>query len=299
MFAKFLKPVLIALAWVLLFPAALAEESEAPQRVTIRGYFTDAMEPFITKDGRYLLFNNSNDPRIDTNLQIAVRVDDLTFEYSGAVKGAASTLLDGVPSMDREGNLYFVSTRDYQQTLATIFRGRFDKGTLSDAVMVPGLSLQKLGQLNFDAEISADGQTLFAVDGKFSGKPYPDTADIFVAVRDGSGFHRQADSAAILKNINSPALEYAPAISADQLDLYFTRASRRVRKPPVIMHASRTRISEPFGVPLPVASITGFVEAPSLSADGCSLYFHKRDGDRFRIYRVSSNTKCVPGQPAQ
>jgi len=29
----------------------------APQRVTIRGYDGHAMEPFLTRDGRYLMFN--------------------------------------------------------------------------------------------------------------------------------------------------------------------------------------------------------------------------------------------------
>ena len=32
------------------------------QRVSIRGYSDHAMEPFLTRDGRFLLFNNSNDP---------------------------------------------------------------------------------------------------------------------------------------------------------------------------------------------------------------------------------------------
>lgn len=299
MIANFFKPCLVALALLASIAVARADEPEAPQRVTIRGYFTDAMEPFITRDGRYLLFNNSNDPRIDTNLQFAVRIDDLTFEYGGAIRDANSTLLDAVPSVDSAGNLYFVSTRDYAQTLATIFRGRFDQGALTNLDAVKGLSLQKPGMLNFDAEISADGQTMYAVDGKFSGKPTPDSADIFIAVRDAAGFRRMPESATLLRNVNTPALEYAPAISADQLDLYFTRAARRGRKPPVILHASRTRVDEPFGVPLPVASISGFVEAPALSADGCSLYFHKRDGDRYRIFRVDSDAKCVPVKRAQ
>jgi hypothetical protein len=51
-----------------------------PERVAIRGYDGDAMEPYVTKDGRYLLFNNRNDPRIDTNLHFARRVDALTFQ---------------------------------------------------------------------------------------------------------------------------------------------------------------------------------------------------------------------------
>ena len=288
----------VALAAVLGMSALQAAESEPPQRVTIRGYHTDAMEPFITKDGRYLLFNNSNDPRVDTNLQYATRVDDLTFQYAGSIRGANSAVLDGVPSMDANGQLYFISTRSYAQNLASVYRGRFEQGALSGLEPASGLSPKKKGSLIFDAEVSADGSTLFAVDGKFSGDPVPDSADIFIAVRDGSGFRRLPESAAILKNVNTSALEYAPAVSADLLELFFTRGPRMFQKSPVILHASRTRADEPFGVPRPVPLIIGFVEAPSLSKDGCWLYFHKNDGGRFAIYRVDSGANCLPAQAA-
>lgn len=288
----------VALAAVLGMSALQAAESEPPQRVTIRGYHTDAMEPFITKDGRYLLFNNSNDPRVDTNLQYATRIDDLTFEYGGSIRGANSAVLDGVPSMDANGQLYFISTRSYAQNLATVYHGQFDKGALSGLEPAGGLSPKKKGSLIFDAEVSADGSTLFAVEGKFSGDPVPDSADIFIAVRDGSGFRRLPESAAILKNVNTSALEYAPAVSADLLELFFTRGPRMFQKSPVILHASRTRADEPFGVPRPVPLITGFVEAPSVSKDGCWLYFHKNDGGRFAIYRVDSGANCLPAVSA-
>jgi hypothetical protein len=32
-----------------------------PEDVAINGYQGDAMEPFLTRDGRYLLFNNRNE----------------------------------------------------------------------------------------------------------------------------------------------------------------------------------------------------------------------------------------------
>ena len=88
----------------------------APQRVTIRSYNGDAMEPFITKDGQYLLFNNRNDPSTNTNLHFAVRVDGLTFQYRGEIKGVNTPVLEGVPSLDRKGNLFFVSVRSYINT---------------------------------------------------------------------------------------------------------------------------------------------------------------------------------------
>ena len=260
----------------------------AEQRVTIRGYAGDAMEPFITRDGRYLFFNNRNDPRVDTNLHYAERVDDLTFDYRGELKGANSPVLDAVPSMDRDGNLYFISTRSYAQTLSTLYRGRFHAGAVSGVELVAGVSLRRPGIVMFDAEISPAGDALFVVDGEFTGGPDPKTADIAVAVRDGAGFRRHPASAEYLRNVNSDALEYAPAISADLLELFFTRAQSLSGSLQVAIYRShRPSRDAPFGVPERVVAITGLVEAPSLSGDGRSLYYHKREGDHFFIYRVS------------
>jgi hypothetical protein len=73
----------------------------------------------------------------------------------------------------------------------------------------------------FDAEIAADGNTLFVVDGEFAGGPHPKSAAIAIAARDGAEFRRVATSAELLKNVNTAALEYAPAVSSDLLELFF------------------------------------------------------------------------------
>lgn len=148
-------------------------EFSNPESVAIRGYSDDAMEPFLTRDGSYLLFNNSNDPAADTNLHYAERVDDLTFDYRGEISGANTTALDAVPTADAMGNIYFISTRSYSQTLSTIYR------------------------------------------------------------------------------------------------------------------SSRNNRQQPWSTPQPVQAITGFVEAPTLSPDGMSLYYHARRGSRFVIERVT------------
>jgi Tol biopolymer transport system component len=254
-----------------------------PQRVTIRGYDGEAMEPFITRDGRYLFFNNRNDVR-DTNLYYAERIDDLTFDYRGELKGANSPVLDAVPSMDRDGNFYFISTRSYFQTLSTLYRGRFRAGTLSGVELVAGVSLERAGALVFDAEISPLGDVLFFADGEFAGGPVPKSADIAIAVREGAGFRRHPASAEFMRNVNTAALEYAPSISADLRELFFTRA----RPGEVAIYRSQRRSrDEPFDVPERVAAIAGFAEAPSLSGDGRSLYYHRLDGKRYVIYRVT------------
>ncbi|MBM3344297.1 MAG: hypothetical protein FJY56_19615 [Betaproteobacteria bacterium] len=88
---------------------------------------------------------------------------------------------------------------------------------MSSVQLVEGVSRKQMGQVNFDAEISADGQTLYAVDGEFSGGAIPKTANIFVARRIGERFERLPNSDAIMAHINTRDLEYAPAISADEL----------------------------------------------------------------------------------
>lgn len=55
----------------------------------------------------------------------------------------------------------------------------------------------------------------------------------------------------------------------------------------VILRAARPSAEAPFSPPERLVSITGFVEAPTLSGDGRSLYYHQLDGGRFVIVRVT------------
>ena len=255
-----------------------------PQRVAIHGYAGHAMEPFASRDGRWLFFNNLNDPSVNTDIHYAERIDDLNFRYRGPVQGVNTPALEGVPTMDRDGNFYFVSTRSYAQSLSTIYRGRFAEGRVSGVELVPRLSSRQAGIVNFDVEVSPDGATLYSVEGRFSGGPVPRSADLFIATRQGDGFVRAANSDALLRNVNSEALEYAACISADGRTLFFTRLAGRS---PAIYVAQRPHAAAPFEKPKRLAAADGFVEAPSLSPDERSLYYHRRDGALFVIYRLT------------
>jgi hypothetical protein len=271
-----------------LMAAAPAGEFSNPRVVEIVGYQDHAMEPFISRNGRYLLFNNRNDPSENTDLHWAERIDDLTFRYRGRIEGINTAALEGVPSLDREGNLYFISPRSYQETLSTVYRARFKEGRAAGAELVKGLSLGKPGMVTFDAEISPDGQFLYGADGDLSGGGLPKTADIFVARRARDRFQRMPDSARIMANVNTSALEYAPAISADGLELFFTRLSGALLwRKLTIEQATRKSADAPFTASRTIAAIVGFVEAPSLSGDGKALYYHGKVDGMHRIYRVT------------
>ncbi len=255
--------------------------------VILSGYDGDAMEPFLSPDGRTLFFNNRNDPAIDTNLYYASRVDDRNFVVQGTIAGVNSTALDGVASLDSAGNFYFVSTRSYTTTASTLYFGHYADGAVSDVMLVPNVSRQQPGIVNFDAEVSADGNSLWFDDGQFSSTGMLLAADIVVADKQAVGFVRRSDSAAILATVNSGGLNYAPSISADGLELFFTRFdSALAGSTPAIWRAARAGPNAAFGIPQRVAAINGFAEAPTLSADGKRLYFHKLVGGRFQLFKV-------------
>jgi hypothetical protein len=240
------------------------------------------MEPFLTRDGSILLFNNRNDPPDETDLHWAERVDDLNFVYRGKLQGANSPALDAVPTVDVNGNIYFVTTRSYAQDLMTIYRGHFDRGVVSDVAPVAGISRLVPGQVNFDVEVSADGNTLYFVDGLFTGGSVPAAADLAIAVRGSDGQFHRVDG--LLAAVNTSALEYAVGISENQLELFFTRI---VDGLPAIFRSTRPDAQSAWGTPRRLAGITGFVEAPTIAPGGDAIYYHALRDGKFVIERVS------------
>ena len=70
----------------------------------------------------------------------------------------------------------------------------------------------------------------------------------------------------------------------NKAEIFFTRQGPGG---PGIYGASRKSKSKAFGKPERIATITGFAEAPSISPDAKSLYYHKNEGGVFVIYRVT------------
>jgi hypothetical protein len=136
----------------LLVNAGVEKESDLygrPEPVTISGYAGSAMEPFLSPDGKYLFFNNENDPKVNTNLHFAERTGQLTFRYLGELPGANSPALDAVPSIDTAGHFYFTTLREYGRTMNSIYTGDFDEGESATCIPYratsarrrPGLSI--------------------------------------------------------------------------------------------------------------------------------------------------------------
>ncbi len=266
---------------------ALAACFGTPQPVAIEGFSDHAMEPFITRDGQTLFFNNRNEPPRETDLHWATRIDATRFRYRGRIASANSPELDGVPSLARDGTFAFVSLRAFADRHATLWSGQWRDGQVSQLALQTALSPGAPPRFNMDAEISASGDRLYFTDNVW-GILAPRTSDLRVAVRDGGALRRAPELDRWFATVNTPnALEFAPATSEDERELYFTRLTTRFLQPPrfEILVATREHADEPFGTPLPIRALAGYVEAPSVAPDG-ALYFHAKIGERFRIMRA-------------
>jgi hypothetical protein len=280
---------------VFVFATASAENYVNETPVVVVGYTGDIMEPFLSRDGRVLFFNNNNAPPDKTDIHYAAAKSDGTFIYRGLLAGANSKKLDGVPTMDKARRFYFVSLRDYDKTQSTIHVGKFTGGRVSGAHLVPGnISLGKAFWFNMDVEASADGSRLYSTDNRlrflFGGGV--SRSDLFVAERRGGAFYRADNSDEIFANINTDMLEYAAAITSDEQTIFFNRTDMKaLRRKDIrgigIYRATRASPDGVFGKPERVEAITGFVEAPTISPDECILYYHRKVPGRFILYKVT------------
>lgn len=270
--------------------------------VIINGLSFDAMEPFISADGNYLFFNNINDG-INTKLYYATKINDSNFNYIGELTGANQTTtphLDAVADMDINGNFYWTSTRDYPNILNNLFHGTFSAGNLTEIERVQGdFNMNTPGWLIMDHGISLDGQYLYFINSRFDDANCvgPCETTIGVAKKDNpSTFSTLPNSASILQHINDANyIYYAPCISSDNLELYYTRYLKgQITSSTVfeICVAVRSNALSEFSIPKVLFSeiISNLIEAPSLTVDKNIIYYHQKINNTHKIkmrHRIS------------
>lgn len=306
--SSFIPVLLLVLLCGLAFPLQADDgRFHNPQPVAIDGLPAGAdgtplstEEPFVSRDGRFLFFN-SGEHENHKDLYYAVWRDG-GWRYQGEIGPHINTAknVEGNPTMDASYDFYYIDSA--KQTMAR--SGHFNPLTgqldgLHDVAGIPEKEIKPFRsfQGNMGVEISADGKTLY-----FSRATWKMNAfwlgrfidsDIFFAQRRDSRFiYDEKQARTIMQNINTRDMEYAASISADGLELFFTRLAiddlEKGRIHSQIMRAARTDPAAPFGLPQPITAIgsSGFVEAPAIGPDGSELYYHKREGKKFRLYKV-------------
>ncbi len=270
-----------------------------PRRTTMLGFAGDILNPVLTRNGRYLLFNDASARQ---DLHYAMRKDPDTFVYKGRLGQLNTPALESVPSIDWRGSLYYISAKSFGAPGAAIYRSSFRSGNVSRAAFVVGrFGDGRRSWFNMDVEVSADGGTLYVTRASKSWfQSTPQRSDLVMIQRQGlEGFGTAPHSDDILRNVNTKDLEFGAALSPDESTLFFARATarafqRRSSEGSGIFVAAREQLEAPFGDVTRVAAISGFVGSPTLGDNGCSLYYHKADFDFFVVYRVV-RSDCASG----
>ncbi len=252
----------------------------------------DAMEPHLSPDGNALFFNSLNDG-ITTSLFYGGKINDSTFSLVGQVPIVNQTItprLDGVASVDTANNFYWVSTRNYPIDFDNLHRIRFLQSGYTNLGRVHGdFYIYSPGWLIMDAAITNFGDQLYYSNALFNncgGVPCKAALGIANKVND-STFMKDPNSASILAAINDTTnyIVYAPQLSQDGLELYFTRLLHNSINTEICV-SSRLTTSTAFGAPsVLVSSATGELpEAATVSADKSKIYYHKKQGGVFKLF---------------
>ena len=252
--------------------------------VTINGLAHDAMEPYISADGNYLFFNNLNDG-INTKIYYANKVNDSTFNFVGELSGTNQTtqpFLDAVPDIDSLSNFYWTSTRNYPADLDNLFHGSFSSGNVTNIGRVRGDFNKNIpGWLVMDHTISIDGQLLYYNNARLNSETClgPCETEIGIAQKQNdSTFNKIPNSDTILQYINDTSyIYYAPCISSDNLEFYYTRYPKgEISTSTIFEICVSVRYSKEDVFSSPKMLFTGVIEAPTLTLDKKIMYYHRK-----------------------
>jgi hypothetical protein len=272
--------------------------------VTINGLSFDAMEPFLSSDENILFFNSLNAGG-NTNLYFAQRVNDSTYTYVGLVDGTVDTSsnhLDAVASMDSTNRFYWVSLRNYPNSIENLHSGFFDGNSVGDVKRVYGnFNIPSIGWIIMDAAVSNQGTHLYYCNAYFDfinnscGTGIPCDASIGVAQKiNDSTFNKLPNTNAIFSLVNDTNyLVYAPQVSQDGLELYFTRLLNNTFNTQVCV-AVRNSINDNFSIPQIIHQNNGFVpEGPTINGNKTKLYYHQKDGTGLHKIYLRYRTNLV------
>jgi hypothetical protein len=260
-------------------------------KVTINGYTLDAMEPHISPDGNALFFNSLNSGGT-TSLYYAAKVNDSTFNLVGLVPVVNETVtpyLNAVASLDTADNFYWVSLRGYPADIHNLHRVKFGTtGPTNFGRVYGNFNINAPGYIIMDAAISYEGDYLYYCNSYFNscsfGMPCSSRMGVAQKVND-STFNYLPNTNAIFTNVNDTSyIVYAPFVTPDGLELYFSRALVGVPQTEVCVSVRSNTLSA-FSTPTTmITSLNNVPEAPTLTTNKNVLYYHKKSAGFFNIF---------------
>jgi len=235
--------------------------------------------PTLTADELGMYWTSTNgDASTQVHIFFGTRTSTTAPFGPGTLIGVNGATNDSDPALTADGlTLYFQTDRDDSRGDVYVAQ-RTNK--LSDFTNASPVGAVNGGQTD-DTQPApdGDGSLWFASDRLGTG-----TLDIFHATSAGAdaGFSSPVEET----ELNSPADDWSPTLSADGLQMFF--ASKRaggVGNDDVYV-AKRPSVGSGFGVPIPVSELnTKDSEIPHwISPDGCRLYLARNTGTTYAIY---------------
>lgn len=264
-------------------PRCTSGTFSAPVRVTGLAIPPSLYGPKISGDDMTLYFSRPG--ATEEDIYIAARIDDTEFSAGTALPVVNTTAAsEGTPFVSVDGlTLLFMSDRaggigGRDLWLAT-------RATTADDFTV----VRNLAELNttFDehtASLTADGRmVVFATNRDTAGG----IDDVYVATRASPTGTFEAPT--LVSELSSAQDDSATFISTDGLAIYFASDRPGSMGCLDIFTATRQSLTDPFSSPVPVTELntTGCEDDPSISADGCEVWFSStRGGAGYEIYRA-------------
>lgn len=260
-------------------------------KVTINGFTVDAMEPHISPDGNALFFNSLNNG-VTTSLYYAAKVNDSTFNLVGlmpVVNETVTPYLNAVASIDTSDTFYWVSLRGYPGNINNLHRVTFGgSGPTNFGRVYGNFNINAPGYLIMDAAISYEGNYLYYCNAYFNSCPFglPCAARLGVAQKvNDSTFNYPPNTNSIFANVNDTSyIVYAPVVTQDGLELYFTRALLNTPQTEICVSVRSNTLSA-FSTPTVIITSPGNApEGPTLTTNKNVLYYHKKSGGVYTIF---------------
>ncbi len=249
---------------------------EAGTAVPIEGEYSVEAARFVSDRSRaYVALCPVNTNFADCDLYDSV-FDPIAGLTQHDKLGAVSTdgVYDSYPTMTTSGDFIIFSSRrsgTNRNWVAMKTNGSFEVPALTQLALAPGETVAN------EPYLLEDSRTLyFSADGPAVGVD----RDLYRASGDPPAF---GGSAVIVPGTESSADDYAPAVSSDELELFFASNEHNGGNDGEIdiFTATRDAASEPFSprVRVPELSTPATNDWPVwLSPDGCSLYYIHREG---------------------
>lgn len=216
-----------------------------PEKLSFSGRYQD-IEPFISPDGNKLYFA-SNRPigqdsqRLDYNIWFASNYKGHWVNPEPLDSIINSVQDEFYPSLSRQGNLYFTSTRNNGIGLEDIFFSKYENGSFGVPMVLDSNINSK--KYEFNAYVNPEEDLLiFSSFGRHDGLG---GGDLYMSRKDSNGQWKPAVN--LGAEINSDQLDYCPFVDWKNEVFYFTSnriATENIEIEDVITLKAYSRIPE-------------------------------------------------------